>query len=96
VAVEKNRRRALGTEPVAVDHRVAGRLDQPDVLHPDAPHLVGGPFGTAPHVRLVLRQRADARDGQVALQLFDVPVAVGVDEVDDVVHVVTLSIAQLV
>jgi hypothetical protein len=34
----------------------------------------------------MLRERADAGDGQVLLQLVDVPVAVGVDEIDHFVH----------
>jgi hypothetical protein len=34
----------------------------------------------------VLRQRADAGNGQVGLELVDVAIAVGVDEIDDVVH----------
>ena len=50
VAVEEDRRRARGAEPVAVDHRIAGRVDQPDVVQADAPHLVGAPVGAAPHV----------------------------------------------
>ena len=47
VAVEQNRRRTRRAEPVAVHHRIAGRLDQPDVLQADAPHLVGAPVGAA-------------------------------------------------
>ena len=86
VAVEQNRRRALGAEPVAVDDRVARRVDEPDVLHADAAHLVGAPFGAALDVGGVLGQRADARDGQQGLQFLEVLVAVDVDEVDDVVH----------
>ena len=86
VTVEEDGRRSLGAEPVAVDHRIPGRLDQPDVLHADPPHLVGGPLGTAAHICLVLRQRADAGDGEVGLELLDVPVAVGVDEINDVIH----------
>ena len=50
VAVEEDGRRAFGAEPVAVDDGIAGRLDQPHVLHPDPPHLVGGPLGAAPDV----------------------------------------------
>ena len=87
VAVEEDRRRPFGAQPVAVDDGKAGRLDQPHVLHADAPHLVGRPLGAALHVAGMLGQRADARDGEVRLELLDVTVAVGVDEVDDVVHV---------
>ena len=36
VAVEEDRRRARRAEPVAVDDRIARRLDQPDVLQADA------------------------------------------------------------
>ena len=54
VAVEQDRRRARRMEPVAVDDRIAGRLDQPDVLESDARHLVGGPLGAALARRRVL------------------------------------------
>ena len=54
VAVEEDRRRAGGAEPVAVDDREARRLDQPNVLQPDAPHLLGGPLGAALDVGRVL------------------------------------------
>ena len=40
VAVEEDRRRARRAQPVAVDDRIARRLDQPHVLQSDAPHLV--------------------------------------------------------
>ncbi len=86
VAVEEDGRRTLGAEPVAIDDRVAGRFDEPDVVETDAAHLVCRPFGAAPDVAGVLRQRTDARNRQVRLQLFDVAVTVGVDEVDDIVH----------
>ena len=64
VAVEQDRRRALRRQPVAVDDRVARRLDQPDVLHADPAQFVGRPFGAAAHVGLMLRQRADARESR--------------------------------
>src|SRR6185503_4243885 len=47
---------------------------------------VGGPLGAALHVGGVLRQGADAGDGEVGLELLDVAVAVRVDIVDDAVH----------
>ena len=94
VAVEQDRRRALGAEPVAVDDGIARRLDQPDVLQADAAHLVGGPLGAAPDVGRVLRQRADAGDREVVLEFVDVAIAVGVDEVDDVVHRVNCAFSD--
>ena len=86
VAVEQDRRRALRAEPVAVHDRIARRLDEPDVLHADAAHLVRAPLGATLDVGRVLGQRADARDGEQGLQFLEVFVAVDVDEVDDVVH----------
>ena len=85
VPVEQHRRRAGGAEPVGVDDRVARRLDQPTFCIPMRSQLVGGPLGAPAHVGLMLRQRADAGNGEVALQLLDVAVAMKVDEVDDVV-----------
>ena len=87
VAVEEDRRRAFGAEPVAIDDGVAGRFEEPDIGQADAAHLVGRPFGAAAHIAGMLRQRADARNREVSLQLLDVAVTIGVDEVDDVVHV---------
>ena len=87
VAVEQDRRRALGAEPVAVDDRDAR-----------ASRSAGRSAGRCAASRrrstrrsagrppACSRQRADAGDGEVGLQLVDVAVAVGVDEVDDVVH----------
>ena len=86
VAVEEDRRRTFGAQPVAVDDGVAGRFDEPDVVEADAAHLLGRPLGAAPDVAGVLRQGADARNREVGLQLLDVAVTVRVDEVDDVVH----------
>ena len=86
VAVVEDGRLAWGAKPVAVHHRVARRVNQGDVLHPCRAKRVRGPFGGAPHVGGVLRQRADARDRQVLLQLVDVAIAIDVDEVDDLLH----------
>ena len=86
VAVEEDRRLAWSAEPVAVDDRIAWRVDQRDVLHAGGTKRVGGPLGRAPHVGRVLRQRADARNREVLLQLVDVAIAIDVDEVDDLVH----------
>ena len=86
VAVEEDRRRAGRAQPVAVDDGIARRLDQPDVLQADAAHLVAAPLGAAAHVAGVLGQRADARNREQRLQLVEVPIAVDVDEIDDVVH----------
>ena len=83
VPVEEDGRRALGVQPVAVDDGVAGRLDQPDVLEADPLQLGRRPLRAAGHVGSVVRQRADAGDGEVLGQLPHVAVAVGVDEVGD-------------
>ncbi len=93
VAVKENRRRAGRTEPVAVHDRIAWRVDEPDILKADAPHLIRAPFGAALHVGRVLGQRADARNGEKRLQLGEITIAVDVDEVDDVVHVEPFSCA---
>ena len=50
VAVEQDRRRVRRAEPVAVDDRIARRVDETDVLQADAAHLVGAPLGAALHV----------------------------------------------
>ncbi len=50
------------------------------------PHFVGAPFGAARHVGGVLGERADAGDREQRFQLFQIAVAVDVDEIDDVVH----------
>ena len=47
---------------------------------------VGRPLCGAADVAACSRQRADAGDGEVLLQLVDVAIAVDVDEIDDVVH----------
>ena len=83
VAVEEDRRRARRAKPVAVHDREARRLDQPDILQADAPHLLRRPLGATLHVVLVLRQRADAGNREVLFQFLDIPVAMRVDEVDD-------------
>ena len=94
VAVEQDRRRAGRAEPVAVDDRVARRVDQPDVLQADPPHLVGAPLGAALDVAGMLGQRADARNREQRLQLLEIAFAVDVDEVDDVVHVMRRSCSR--
>ena len=86
VAVEEDRRRALGAEPFGVDHGMAGRLHETRVVQADAGELGRRPLGAAPDVGGVRRQRRDAGNGQVFLQLLDVTVTVDVDVVDDLVH----------
>ena len=44
VPVKENSRRARCAKPVAIDHRVAGCLNQPHVLEPDPAQLFSGPF----------------------------------------------------
>ena len=84
--VEEDGRRTLGAEPVSVHNGEAWCLDQPNVLETDASHFVGGPLGATLDVAAMLRQCADARYRQILLELVDVPVAIGVDEVDDGRH----------
>jgi hypothetical protein len=86
VAVEEDRRPPRRAEPVAVDDRVSRRVEQGNVLQPGAAQRLGGPLGRPPYIRRMLWQRADAGNCQILLQLFDVSVAVDVDEVDDVIH----------
>ena len=86
VPVEENRRFARRIEPVAVDDRIARRVDEPHVLHAHLLQRISRPLRRAAHIGRVLRQRADARDREVLLELLDVPVAVDVDEVDDLIH----------
>ena len=88
VAVEEDRRRAWRIQPFAVDDRVARRFEQPHVLEADALHVIGAPLGRAPHVGLMLGKRADARNGEVLLQLVDVAIALHVDVINDLVDVV--------
>ena len=83
MAVEEDRGRPRRAQPVGVHHRVAGRFDEARVLHPDSLELVLRPLGAAADVGRVLGQCADARDGQVRLQLLDVVIAIEVDEIDD-------------
>jgi hypothetical protein len=86
VAVKKDRRCAGRAEPIAVDNREPRRLDQLHVLQADSPHFVGRPLGAALDVSSMLRQRADAGNGKIRLQLLDVAIPMCVDEIDDVVH----------
>ena len=87
VPVEEDGRRARRAQPVAVDDRVARRVDELHVLETDAPHLIAAPLRAAPHVRGVLGQRADAGNRQQTFQLVEIFLAVHVDEVDHVVHI---------
>ncbi len=86
VAVEEDGGRASGAEPFGVDHRMPGRLDETGAVHADAGEFGGRPLGAAPHVGGVFRQGRDAGNGEVALELLDEPVAVQIDEIDDLFH----------
>ena len=86
MAVEEDRGRSLRTEPIGIDDRVSAGLNRADILHADPLQLLDRPLGTATNVGRVLRQRTDTWNREIGLQLVDVLVAVGVDEVDDVVH----------
>ena len=50
MTVEENRRLPGRVQPVAIDHGIARRLDQPHVLHAGGPQRVGGPLGRAADV----------------------------------------------
>ncbi len=58
-----------------------------DVLEADALQMIGTPFCGTPHVALMLRQRADARDREILLQLVDIAIALHVDVVNDLFDV---------
>ena len=90
VAVKEDRWDIVSSvEPVGIHDRVARRLDQTDVLEPDPFELGGGPLGATTDVLGMFRQRAHARNSQKLGQLVDVAVAAGVDEIDDLVHVLS-------
>ena len=78
LAVALARRRERGDGDVAL-HQLHGRA-------PEAEELVDQPLRRGATIAGMVGERADARDGEVLLQLLDVLVAVGVDEIDDVVH----------
>ena len=62
MAVDEDRGRALGVEPVRVDDRVAPRRRDVDMLEADPAPLGGDPLGRATNVRRVLGQGRDRRD----------------------------------
>jgi hypothetical protein len=86
VPVEQDRRLAWRVEPVAVDNRVPGCLDEPDILHAHLAQRIGSPLGGPSNIVAVSRERADARDGEVLLEFIDISVAVDVDVIDDLIH----------
>jgi hypothetical protein len=78
--------RALGAEPFAIDDGLPGVWISRTPERPMRSSALPSTRRTAPR-RPVLRQRADARDRQVVLQLLDVTIPMEIDEVDDfVVH----------
>ena len=86
VTVEQDRRSARRFKPIAVDHRIAGRLDETHVLETDTPHFSRAPFGAPAHVGCVLWQRRNTWNREQRLQLVEVAIAIEVDEIDDLVH----------
>ena len=86
VPIEEDGRCVLGAKPVAVDNRIPLGFVQFDILQADSAHLCGRPIGAAPNIIGVLGERADTWNGEIRLQLFDVAVAVRVDEIDNGVH----------
>src|SRR5687768_2983615 len=92
MTVKQDGRRPRGTKPFAIDDRMTRRLFETDVWQADATQLVRGPFGAFADVALVLRQGADARDGEIPLHLVDVAVTIHIDEVDNLVHVFCSSL----
>ena len=87
MAVKQNRRSAGRVQPVSVDDWIARSLLETDVFEADTFHVLGAPLRCAPDVGLVLRQSADAWYREKLLQLLDVPIALEVDVVDDLVDV---------
>jgi hypothetical protein len=86
VTIEENGRPAGSMEPIAVDHRVTGRVHEANILETHATQLIGGPLGASAHVGRMLKKRADAGNGEELLQLLHVAIAVDVDEVDNISH----------
>src|SRR4029079_7384455 len=82
-------------QPVAVDDGVSRRFEELDVLQTDLPHLLGGPLRSAADVALMLRQRADARDGEILFQLLNVAIPLHVDEIDDLADVVHICLRRV-
>ena len=68
VTVEEDRRSTGCVHPVAVDDRIAGCVDQADMLHPDPGHLVRAPLRAALHVACVFRKGTDAGNRQQRLR----------------------------
>ncbi len=66
--------------------------DHLHVLQADVAQVVAQPVGAPLHVLLVLALGADAGDGAEFPQFFDVAVMVGLDEVNNALHYVLLSL----
>ena len=79
--------RAFCPQPLAVNDWMAVRLVKPNLVQSDPTHFLSRPFRATPHVRRVLGQRANARNGEVGLQLVDIAISVRVNEIDNSVHV---------
>src|SRR5262250_3185807 len=58
MAVAQDYRFPGGMEPVSVDQRMTGGLDDLDIFDADAREFVGDKLGRAPNIILVLRQCA--------------------------------------
>ena len=71
VAVDDRGRRAIRVQPVAVDHRVAARLGDLDMLDPHPRELRRHERRRAPAIRRVLWQRRDARDPEERLVVLE-------------------------
>ena len=64
VSVHQDRGLALGMEPVGVDERMAGGVDDLDVVHADAAEFIGDEVGGLRDVAFVLFESADARNAK--------------------------------
>ncbi len=86
VAVDEHRRRPRGAEPLAIDDRMAWRVDESRAFEPDGAHVLCHPLGAAADVTGVFGNGADARNGQKGLQFVEVAGLAGLDEIDDSGH----------
>ena len=69
MTIEQHRRLAWRLQPVRVDDRVSGRVDDLDILQPDPVVLLGEVASGTTDVIGVFRLAGDARDAQKILEL---------------------------
>ena len=71
VAVDDDRGRAVGVEPVGVDDRMAARLGDLDVLQADGSHALREPLGTGADIVTVGAEHPDGGDAQELDELLE-------------------------